>query len=210
MNAPVTDWILINGEWVGLDGWSTWDGLIRPGPLNGGTINAGQAILSGEDCLSCFPLGLDPMQIVQNVIAGNYWGAVQPFCPPGYGPTCGGINPFMDAGPANNATNVSCNSTTGICVPSSMVNGPSNWQRLKNGVKWYLCGNGSFDNIKNYTLEGLTKGVIVGGIAGWEGGPLGVGLGALGGGVEGFFSGNAVGWVATAGCQAAGMYPPAS
>jgi hypothetical protein len=112
---------------------------------------------------------------------------------------------------ANNGNNnVSCNSTTGICVPSSMVTGPSNWQRLKNGVKWYLCGNGSFDNIKNYTLEGLTKGVIVGGIAGWEGGPPGVALGALGGGVEGFFSGNAVGWVATAGCQAAGMYPPAS
>ncbi|MFZ0770441.1 MAG: RHS repeat-associated core domain-containing protein [Candidatus Sulfotelmatobacter sp.] len=112
---------------------------------------------------------------------------------------------------ANNGTPpVSCNSTTGICVPSSMVTGPSNWQRLKKGVKWYLCGNGSFDNIKNYTLEGFTKGAIVGGIAGWEGGPPGVALGALGGGVEGFFSGNAVGWVATAGCQAAGMYPPAS
>jgi RHS repeat-associated protein len=124
-------------------------------------------------------------------------------------------DPFTTAGSAaanNGPTNprVSCNSTTGICVPSSMVNGPSNWQRLKSGVKWYLCGNGSFDNIKNYTLEGLTKGVIVGGIAGWEGGPPGVALGALAGGVEGFFSGNAVGWVATAGCQAAGMYPPAS
>jgi hypothetical protein len=83
-------------------------------------------------------------------------------------------------------------------------------QFFKNGVKWYLCGNGSFDNIKNYTLEGFTKGVIVGGIAGWEGGPVGVGLGALGGGVEGFFGGNAIGWVATAGCQAAGMYGPAS
>jgi hypothetical protein len=91
-----------------------------------------------------------------------------------------------------------------------MVTGPSNAQRLWKGVKWYLCGNGTFDNIRNYTLEGFTKGVIVGGIAGWEGGPPGVALGALGGGVEGWFGGSAIGTVAAAGCQAAGMYGPAS
>ena len=112
-------------------------------------------------------------------------------------------------GAANNSNAPACNSTTGICVPKSMIP-PPGYSPVKNAVKWYLCGNGSFDNIKNYTLEGFTKGVIVGGIAGWEGGPPGVALGALGGGVEGFFGGNAVGWVATAGCQAAGMYGPAS
>jgi RHS repeat-associated protein len=124
----------------------------------------------------------------------------------------GGFSFASKTGAANNGTpnpRVSCNSTTGICVPASMIP-PPGYSPVKNAVKWYLCGKGSFDNIKNYTLEGFTKGVIVGGIAGWEGGPLGVGLGALGGGVEGFFGGNAIGWVATAGCQAAGMYPPAS
>lgn len=77
-------------------------------------------------------------------------------------------------------------------------------------LKSYLCGSSQFNNIKNYTLEGLGKGAVVGGIAGWEGGPPGVALGALDGGVEGFFSGNALGWVAASVCKAAGMYGPTS
>src|SRR5208282_2294226 len=111
---------------------------------------------------------------------------------------------------ANNApSNVSCNSTTGICVPAKMIP-PPGYSPVKNAVKWYLCGNGPFDNIKNYTLEGLGKGALVGGFLGSEFGPAGTFLGATGGAVEGFFSGDAVGWVAAAGCQAAGMYGPAS
>src|SRR2546427_5115439 len=41
---------------------------------------------------------------------------------------------------------------------------------LRQSVKWYLCGNGPFDNIRNYTLEGFSKGAIVGGFAGAGGG----------------------------------------
>jgi hypothetical protein len=125
---------------------------------------------------------------------------------PGHDGTTGAAVVAANNGPPP----VSCNQTTGICVPSSMATGPSNAQRLKNAVKWYLCGNGALDNIKNYTLERFTKGVIVGGIAGWEGGPPGVGLGALGGGVEGFFGGSYLGTVAAGACKAAGMYGPAS
>jgi RHS repeat-associated protein len=77
-------------------------------------------------------------------------------------------------------------------------------------IKWYLCGNGSFNNIKNYTLEGLGKGAVFGGLFGSEFGPEGTFLGVAGGAIEGFFSGNAVGWVAATACQAAGMYGPRS
>jgi RHS repeat-associated protein len=42
VNAPVVDWVWTNGEWLGLDGWSTWDGLIQRGPI-------ANSILTGED-----------------------------------------------------------------------------------------------------------------------------------------------------------------
>jgi RHS repeat-associated protein len=42
VNAPVVDWVWANGEWLGLDGWSTWDGLIQRGPIQ-------NSILTGED-----------------------------------------------------------------------------------------------------------------------------------------------------------------
>ncbi len=90
---------------------------------------------------------------------------------------------FLQNGAANNGTpnpQVSCNQTTGICVPAKMIP-PPGYSPVKNAVKWYLCGNGSFDNIKNYTLEGFTKGVIVGGIAGWEGVSSGSRSGGAGG-----------------------------
>jgi hypothetical protein len=81
-------------------------------------------------------------------------------------------------------------------------------QAPKKMVEWYLCANGEFDNIRNYTLEGFSKGAIVGGIAGVEGGPPGIALGALGGGVEGWFGGSALGIVATAVCKAGGLNGP--
>ena len=77
---------------------------------------------------------------------------------------------------------------------------------LRQSVKWYLCGNGPFDNIRNYTLEGFSKGAIVGGFAGAGGGPPGIALGALEGGIEGWFGGTAIGTVATRVCQTAGAY----
>jgi RHS repeat-associated protein len=80
------------------------------------------------------------------------------------------------------------------------------WKQIKAAAKWYLCGNGVGDNIKNYTLEGTTKGAIVGGFAGSEGGPGGVAIGSLGGAVEGFFSGAYIGTVAAGACQALGAY----
>ncbi len=162
-----------------------------------------QWILPGENSTN-WPDPYSAIARIEDILSGN-WARV-------FGLDLSNCNPICDATAANNgpAPRVSCNQTTGICVPSSMVTGPSNAQRLWKGVKWYLCGNGSFDNIKNYTLEGFTKGVIVGGIAGWEGGPPGVALGALGGGVEGWFGGSALGIVAAGACQAAGMYGPAS
>ena len=83
-------------------------------------------------------------------------------------------------------------------------------QQLKKAAKSYLCANGAFQNVRNYSLEGLTKGAIVGGISGSEGGLPGIGAGAIVGGITGFFSGDAVGLVATGVCQATGMYGPAS
>jgi len=77
------------------------------------------------------------------------------------------------------------------------------------GLKWYLCGNGPLDNIKNYTLEGLIKGAVFGGLFGSEVGPEGTVLGAFGGAIEGFFGGSYLGTVTAGACQAAGMYGPA-
>jgi hypothetical protein len=48
--------------------------LLPPGgPLN----NAAQGIFSGQDCLYCYPLGPSVLQIVQAVLSGNLWGALQ-------------------------------------------------------------------------------------------------------------------------------------
>ena len=90
--------------------------------------------------------------------------------------------PFVPNGAANKGTpdpQVSCNQTTGICVPAKMIP-PPGYSPVKNAVQWSLCGNGSFDEHELHP-QGFTKGVMVGGIAGWKGVSLGVGLGALGG-----------------------------
>jgi RHS repeat-associated protein len=92
----------------------------------------------------------------------------------------------------------------GTCYQGPQIDRPD----PAKAIKWYLCGDGVFDNVRNYTLEGLGKGAVFGGIFGSEFGPEGTVLGVVGGAVEGFFSGNAVGWLATTGCQAAGMYGP--
>jgi RHS repeat-associated protein len=79
-------------------------------------------------------------------------------------------------------------------------------KKIKIAGKWYLCGTGAGDNIMNYTLEGTSKGALAGAYVGIRGGHDGVGLGALAGGVEGFFTGAYVGTVAAGACQAAGVY----
>jgi RHS repeat-associated protein len=81
-------------------------------------------------------------------------------------------------------------------------------QLWKDLFKLYLCGKTPFSNLRTYTLEGLGKGAVMGGIFGSEVGPAGTVLGVAGGALEGFFGGNALGWVATAACQAAGKYGP--
>jgi RHS repeat-associated protein len=54
-------------------GWPIWTGGIP----TSGSLPPAQHILPGQDCVSCFPLGLDPMQILQDVLSGNIWGALQ-------------------------------------------------------------------------------------------------------------------------------------
>jgi len=56
-----------------------------PGPIGGsGTGGSGtgggiggQGIFPGQDCAGCFPLGPDPLQILQAILSGNLAGALQ-------------------------------------------------------------------------------------------------------------------------------------
>ena len=66
-------------DWGGCDGGG-WGGGGWGGPpivVQGGPVYGGNGIFSGQDCLSCFPLGPSPMQILQAVLSGNIWGALQ-------------------------------------------------------------------------------------------------------------------------------------
>ena len=145
-------------------------------------------------------------------------GGIPNFSPWGM-PGIPGYNgpPIFDADPASNnhTPPIWCNPTTGICVPWSMANGPSNFQRFKKAAKWYLCGNSPADNIKNWTLEGGAKGVAVGSIAGGVTGtifgtPVGGFAGAiLGGLVEGTVgagTGVFAGSAASLACSSFGVY----
>ena len=62
--------------------------------------------LFGEDCLYCYPLGANVMQILQNILSGNFVGALQQTgAIPNDGIDCESgacqVNPIMDAGPAD-------------------------------------------------------------------------------------------------------------
>jgi hypothetical protein len=101
----------------GTDPSGLWWGIFPfdsgyPDPLSdeeqeseGGIRGAG--IFSGQDCISCFPLGgVNPAQILQAVLTGNYGGIYQGLglpgdlsCPQWMGPMCGGVSPIMDASP---------------------------------------------------------------------------------------------------------------
>jgi RHS repeat-associated protein len=71
------------GMWFtyGFDEFDAWQngflGLVLSGQCCGinGPFTPPQEILTGEDCVSCYPLGPDPMQIAQAILSGNYWGA---------------------------------------------------------------------------------------------------------------------------------------
>jgi RHS repeat-associated protein len=68
------DWEFSDGYWG--------PGAIFPLPCLTGcpTLSpppVAQSIFSGEDCLYCYPLGANVMQILQNILSGNYWGALQ-------------------------------------------------------------------------------------------------------------------------------------
>jgi len=61
-----------------------------------------QSIFSGQDCLYCYPLGANVMQILQNILSGNFVGALQQTgAIPNNGIDCTSgmcqVNPIMDA-----------------------------------------------------------------------------------------------------------------
>jgi len=75
------------GEWLsdGYLGWGDvtgnsfnygWDTMPWRWTNTPGTFRA-NSIFSGQDCLTCFPLGPDPMQILAQVLSGNLAGALQ-------------------------------------------------------------------------------------------------------------------------------------
>jgi Bacterial toxin 44 len=94
MSAIVLRWLLLEmyRSYSVFAGWS---------PLPGGLANnAAQGILSGEDCLSCYPLGPSVLQILQEILSGNF----SAFGVPTIGDLMNNI-PIMDAttGPCTNA-----------------------------------------------------------------------------------------------------------
>ncbi|HEY6764491.1 MAG TPA: RHS repeat-associated core domain-containing protein, partial [Candidatus Sulfotelmatobacter sp.] len=83
-------------------------------------------IFSGEDCLGCWPLGPDPMQILAQVISGNLAGALQGVgaipadaidCTSG---TCQ-VNPLMDATAANTATISAYHPSVSTCLGQAAI-----------------------------------------------------------------------------------------
>jgi RHS repeat-associated protein len=122
------------GGWGWGGGGSGGGGGLAPPP--GGPLNTGQAIFSGQDCLSCFPSGPSPLQIVQAILSGNLWGTLGgppltnclPICDfttvPGYQPptsaqlfylelTQGMTNLFWDTpGPPRLCRSYQCNAAT--------------------------------------------------------------------------------------------------
>lgn len=68
---------------------------------------AANSIFTGEDCVGCWGLGPSPMQVLQAVLSGNLYGALQDVgAVPTNGIDCTSgvcqINPLMDVGPAAN------------------------------------------------------------------------------------------------------------
>lgn len=81
--------------------------------------------------------------------------------------------------------------------------------RTNNAFQSYLCGSSPHSAIRNYTLEGLGKGILFGGIEGFYlGGFEGVPLGMITGGAEGWFGGTYLGYAAAGACEVGGMYGP--
>jgi len=107
---------------------------------------------------------------------------------------------------ANNTPNprVSCNQTTGICVPKSMSPGPGP-DPVKRLSKEYLCGSSPWQNIENWATEGLTKGFLWGAFMGSETGP-GAFVTGVGEGILGFAGGAIGGSAASAICHYTGVY----
>jgi hypothetical protein len=125
------------------------------------------------------------------------------------------------SGPAvaanNGPTPVSCNSTTGICVPRSMVPPPgySVLQQLKNKVVGFLCGSSPSGAIESWMEAGATKGAFTGAVAGAGifgaptfgiGGVPGAALGGTVGGIAGAGGGVLGGSMAAVVCSATGVY----
>lgn len=88
-----------------LDNSSCWgfdpdeDNTVSPG-----LPPAANSILTGEDCVGCYSLGASPMQVLQAVLSGNLYGALQDVgAVPTNGIDCTSgvcqISPLMDIGP---------------------------------------------------------------------------------------------------------------
>src|SRR6202007_1006705 len=101
----------------------------------------------------CFPLGPSPLEIVRQILSANFSALGVPTIE-----DLRNSAAVMDAEAANNSSDQSfkkyhCD-LFGTCYKGPQINR----QDPAKAIKWYLCGHGSFDNIKNYTLEGLGKG----------------------------------------------------
>jgi len=211
-----------DGGLLGSDGWGNpFAGAGGPSisPLEGNPYDENVAALEGA-------MGADPGNTLGSVGADGIGLSVvngtTPSSPDGrpdfsffldldFGPCTNYVEVNCGVPVNNGAGNLHCNSTTGICVPRSMI--PA--RRSSNWLQEYACGSSPANNIRNWTLEGAVKGFVVGAIAG---GVTGTVLGTPVGGVVGAIFGGLIDATVTAGggvfggaaasmaCSSLGMY----
>jgi hypothetical protein len=151
-----------------------------------------------------------------SIDGGNYYSTL--IVPQYFFGVTGYVFDLSGGSQANNGpTPVSCNSTTGICVPRSMVPPPgySVLQQLKNKVVGFLCGSSPSGAIESWMEAGATKGAFTGAVAGAGifgaptfgiGGVPGAALGGTVGGIAGAGGGVLGGSMAAVVCSATGVY----
>ena len=102
-----SDYVWINGEWVPLDGWAWWGGVIPNNRGNSGGISGASSIFTGQD----FPWAVHGADAVFQSIWSEVLGLPTGLnCPQSGGifsPLCGGVSALIDAEPANNVPQVS-------------------------------------------------------------------------------------------------------